>query len=138
MDGMVDNLASGDETVNIGASKNTGEDTGTSGSGGGSSDQAGAIAGGVVGAVAVGCLLALAVFFYSRRAGATPQGQGHGGPDYNYHDVLEFNAASNVVSEYATVAPSFVGEGVYDHDHPDADKYGNKAVLGMDIGDYDL
>ena len=42
----------------------------------GQGGQGGAIAGGVVGAVAVGCLIGLAVFLYTRRAGATLQDEG--------------------------------------------------------------
>ena len=38
--------------------------------------QGGAIAGGVVGTVVVGCLVGLAVFLYTRRAGAPPQDEG--------------------------------------------------------------
>lgn len=46
-----------------------------------------------------------------------------GDPDYNYHDVLEFDAASH---EYSSIAP--VSEGACDHDHPDTDKYATETT----------
>ena len=51
-----------------------------------------------------------------------------GDPDYNYHDVLEFDAASH---EYSSIAP--VSEGACDHDHPDADKYATETTRQRDM-----